>query len=513
MSNDTENIRLIVTKKHKVTLKERLTSCRWQVGYVTCLTLACTMLIRMNMSMVVVCMNPPNMTSTVVINGSNVTVLDDYMKYYVEWDSTMKGLLISGNYIGQVATALTLGSMSGRYSGKYIIATMVLIISLSTAITPGFVFVSEYIVLALRIIVGMATSGLEPCATQLLSNWAPLQERAQMMVLVETARSVGGMANYILAGLLCSIPAIGGWPFIFFVFSGMNLLVLLLWAFMVYDAPNIHPRITASERLYIISQKPSVEQKKSLHIPWLQLLTSKAVWGCVLGFITYGLLFISLAICLPLYFEQVLELDPTLNGFVSALPFVGRIFGAILFGYIADWIFSKRWLSITNLRKMFQVIGLVGAAPFLIWITYLEKDDAPLAVVLMVIYWFILTAMNSGFRVNFADIAPRYAGLLNGICMFLNGFISVFVPIIITAITPNGTAEEWRVVFYGCVGVSIIGALVFVLLASGEEQEWAKEHGVTRDADIIVTNKSITDNGSVHKASLTSESTPLIDNR
>ncbi|XP_033764337.1 uncharacterized transporter slc-17.2-like isoform X2 [Pecten maximus] len=226
MSNDTERVALIVhkEKEYKVTFKERLTSCRWHVGYVTCLTLACTMLMRMNMSMVVVCMNPPNMTTNVVVNGTNVTVVDDYMKYYVQWDSTMEGLLISGNYIGQVVTALTLGTMSGRYSGKYIITSMVLVMAVSTAITPGFVFVSQYTVLALRIIVGMATSGLEPCATQLLSNWAPLQERAQMMVLVETARSVGGMANYILAGLLCSIPFFGGWPFIFFVFNIDNTM-------------------------------------------------------------------------------------------------------------------------------------------------------------------------------------------------------------------------------------------------------------------------------------------------
>ncbi|XP_033764338.1 sialin-like isoform X3 [Pecten maximus] len=247
---------------------------------------------------------------------------------------------------------------------------------------------------------------------------------------------------------------------------------------------------------------------KTLTIPWVRLITSKAVWGCVLGFLTYGLLFISLAICLPLYFEQVLELDPTLNGFVSALPFVGRIFGAILFGYISDWIFSRKWLSITNLRKVFQVTGLVGAAPFLIWITYLGKDDAVLAVILMVVYWFILTAMNSGFRVNFADIAPRFAGLLNGICMCLNGFISVFVPILVTAITPNGTAEEWQVVFYGCVGVSVMGAVVFVLLASGEEQEWAKDTEAISDVEVMVTS-----NNSKVYGSTTADTTPLVDNR
>ncbi|XP_060073440.1 uncharacterized transporter slc-17.2-like [Ylistrum balloti] len=512
MVPDADNIPLINddSREHKVTLKERLTSCRWHVGYVTCLTLACTMLLRINMSMVVVCMNPPNMTSLVVVNGTNYTVVDDYMKYYVEWDSTMEGLLISGNYIGQMITALVLGTMSGRYSSKYIIASMISVMAVSSVLTPAFVFVSDYIVLVLRIIVGMATSGLEPCATQLLSNWAPLNERAQMMVLVETARSLGGMMNYILAGLLCSIPLFGGWPFIFFVFSGLNLLVLILWACLVYDAPSIHPRISTTEKNYIHLHKASVAQNKTLHIPWLQVISSKAVWGCVLGFLTYGFLFISLAICLPLYFEQVLELDSTLNGFASALPFLGRIVGAIIFGYIADWIFCKQWLSITNLRKVFQVTGLIGSAPFLIWITYLGKDDAILAVVLMVVYWFILTAMNSGFRVNFADIAPRYAGLLNGICMCLNGFISIFVPIIVTAITPNGTKEEWRAVFYGCVGVSVVGAVVFVVLASGEEQEWAKDQ--TSDSNLAITdagNKSIDFNPST----TTDESAPLTFNR
>lgn len=76
---------------------------------------------------------------------------------YVEWDSSMAGLLISGYYIGQVFTSLLFGSMSGRLSGKRVVLYLTSIITVTSVLTPAVTFTSPYVVLTTRIIIGIAT--------------------------------------------------------------------------------------------------------------------------------------------------------------------------------------------------------------------------------------------------------------------------------------------------------------------------------------------------------------------
>ncbi|OWF37693.1 uncharacterized transporter slc-17.2-like [Mizuhopecten yessoensis] len=498
------------TQKYGITLMEKLTSCRWHVGFVICLQMSCSMMLRMNMTMVVVCMNPGNMTTTVVQNGSNVTIRDEYLDNYVSWDNTMEGLLISGYYIGLSITSFAFGTLTGKVSVKALITGLTLLIVVTSVLTPVLTFTSPYAVLATRIAIGMAAGGVEPGATQLLSNWAPLPERAQMMVVVESANSIGGILNFLLSGLICSIPVLGGWPFIFYIFGGLNLLALVVWGFVAYDKPSMHPRITPKELEFIENHRIKTRADTKTHIPWLEMMTSSAFWGCVLGFITSGILFMIMAICLPLYIEQVLKFDATLNGVISAIVFVGRLAGAVFFGYLADFVYSKGRLSICNLRKLFQTTGLLGSVPLVIWISFLRESDKLLAIVLITLYWFILSAMNSGFRVNPADIAPRFAGLINGISINLTAVLSAIAPLIVAAVTPNGTAEEWQNVFYSVVGVSVVGAVVFVVLAKGDEQEWAKDPDLVTEEAIRESNKDKAVS-KPHLNGLDSESTPLLN--
>ena len=41
---------------------------------------------------------------------------------------------------------------------------------------------------------------------------------------------------------------------------------------------------------------------------------------------------------------------------------------------------------------------------------------------------------------------------------------------------PQGTREEWQRIFFISGGLYAFGFLMFMTLARGEEQDWAKEH-------------------------------------
>lgn len=58
-------------------------------------------------------------------------------------------------------------------------------------------------------------------------------------------------------------------------------------------------------------------------------------------------------------------------------------------------------------NRVLYLIGMIGSAPFLFGISYLDERQKELAVCLLILYWFIQGAASSGFRANHLDIAPR----------------------------------------------------------------------------------------------------------
>ena len=44
-----------------------------------------------------------------------------------------------------------------------------------------------------------------------------------------------------------------------------------------------------------------------------------------------------------------------------------------------------------------------------------------------------------------------------------------------------GTQEEWRIVFFICGGINLIGAVFYLIFAQGEVQEWAKSKQILND--------------------------------
>ncbi|KAJ8320259.1 hypothetical protein KUTeg_001846 [Tegillarca granosa] len=172
----------------------------------------------------------------------------------------------------------------------------------------------------------------------------------------------------------------------------LTLLCIVPWVTCVYDYPVNHPRITAKEISYIDrNRRQSTSSKKKDSIGIYPLHSSDN------GMKT----------------EVTVLMKPGVhNGMLSSLPFIGRFFGSIVSGILSDFLLVRGYLSITNLRKVFQVFGCIMSAPCLVVVSFLDSDSRVLAVILIVLYWTIHSTTNSAFRVNPLDIAPREKGSL-----------------------------------------------------------------------------------------------------
>ncbi|XP_064611684.1 uncharacterized transporter slc-17.2-like [Liolophura sinensis] len=68
----------------------------------------------------------------------------------------------------------------------------------------------------------------------------------------------------------------------------------------------------------------------------------------------------------------------------------------------------------------------------------------------------------------------RYASVLVGALLTVSGIAGILVPLGVTVLTADGTREQWQLIFIICTVLCVVATLIFSLLGSAEEQNWAK---------------------------------------
>ncbi|CAI9739910.1 Hypothetical predicted protein [Octopus vulgaris] len=100
---------------------------------------------------------------------------------------------------------------------------------------------------------------------------------------------------------------------------------------------------------------------------------------------------------------------------------------------------------------------------------------------------------SGGVIVNNNDIAPSYSGIIFGIANTFATTSGSISPLSAKAFTPNGTQEEWQIVFALNATVCVVSTILYAILARGEIQDWAisEDSGSPVHLDDMNTNKSV----------------------
>ncbi|XP_050412066.2 sialin isoform X3 [Patella vulgata] len=409
--------------------------------------------------------------STLVVD-TNSTKLKTSAMVPKEW----VGVVLSSYFYGYIVTPLLGGLMAQRFGPKMVILVAMLIANVCNGLTPVGIRYRVEVVVAIRIIMGISSGIILPSMQVLWSEWATKSEKARLMAVSSSGINLGNVVATGIAGFLCEIPLDDGWPFIFYVFTLGTIFWMIFWWFAVYNSPDKHPRISEEEKDYIQHDKVKPSKKKILRVPWFKILTSLPFWALLISHCCHSWFLTLFSNFLPIYMNDVLEYDVTDNGIFSALPFITRFFMGLVFASLADFIAERKYLSMTNNRKLFQsILGMIIPAVLIIGLGYLGPDQKALAVALMASASGFQSATMAAFRVNHLDIAPRFAGPISGLTMTVGCAVSIGVPILTTALTPEGTLKQWQTVFYINGGLNLFGAILFGIFGSGKEQEWAKE--------------------------------------
>ncbi|XP_046997066.1 uncharacterized transporter slc-17.2-like [Schistocerca americana] len=390
-----------------------------------------------------------------------------------EWSKAVQGRVLSGFFYGYVASQALGGWASDRWGGKRLFVLGNLLQSVATLLLPAAARLHHDALFALRLLQGLVCGFSLPSVYQLYTRWAAPEERTALMGVAYTGFPLANVVIFPLSGVLCQATALGGWPSIFYVTGAFGFVCSVVCWFLVYENANEHPRISAEEREYLNAVAVK-ETGKPPSIPWGSVLRSGPVMAYLVAHFCYSWGFVTLAVNLPLFMKEVLFFDLHQNGMLSALPYLGVLVVRIIVSLTFTGCQKRTGLSLTNLRKLNHTVGTLGAAASLLGVASLSCQQQFWAVLVLTAGQAVTDlAFTGGYVLSFLDLAPRLAGTLTGAANALGNLPGVLAPTMVGYLTTNGTREEWTVVLYVTAAFYVVGAAVYLVLGSSEQQPWA----------------------------------------
>ncbi|CAM4940543.1 unnamed protein product [Rotaria socialis] len=462
------------------------------------------------------------------------------------WTKNIQGLVLGGYFWGYLITEVPGGYLAGVYGARLIFGGAMIIAGAFSILIPLGARLHWGVVWFLRLIVGLAHGVIWPCMTVIMSHWAPPDERGKLLGFMNAGAQIGNVVTLSIGGLMCSWSFAGGWPLIFYSTGIMGLIWGIFWIFFYTDSPRHQRCISNREKDYIAHATQgqlSNHDKNEFKAPWKAILTSKACWALFITHTCNNWGTYTFLTSIPKYMAEVLKFDIKSNGLLSSLPYIIFWLNINISGAVADMIIRKKFLTRTQTRKLFNVLGNLFPALFVIGLAFMTCKTKYFAVALLTIgVTFTGCCYGGGFMLTANDIAPAYAGIIFGIsntfatlpgiispyivgaltekvnvffvyfsgCCYGGGFMltandiapayagiifgisntfatlpGIISPYIVGALTEKD-AYNWRYVFFICAVIYIIGMITFLFIGSGDIQSWA----VKRRAESITPEET-----------------------
>ena len=393
------------------------------------------------------------------IDRVNISVAVLAMQEQYHWSETTKGLILSAFFFGYLALMPTSGWLANRLGGRRVLGFAVLWWSLWTLLTPPAAAISLTALIIARVAMGMGEAATFPAIYNLYSHWVPTAERSRAVSLLVAGIPLGTLFALTTTGWLINGY---GWPVVFYLFGAIGFLWCLVWFPNSYDRPSAHPALAPEERRLLDACAP--KEATQSPVPWRQILSAPPVWALIFNHFCANWVFYMLLAWLPSYFRTVLGLSIAKSGLYSAGPWLTMFLMGTASGWLADRLI-KRGADLTTVRKTMQIVGLLGAAGFML--AARDVTSPQMAFALMCGALGTLSFTWSGFLPNHLEIAPRYADVVMGLTNTA-GTIPGVIGVAVTGWMVD-TTGSYTSPFALAAAVNVLGAVVWFLFGTAKK--------------------------------------------
>ncbi|XP_043462317.1 sialin isoform X2 [Leptopilina heterotoma] len=467
-------------------------SCRSVLWILVFCGFAMNYMLRINLNLAIVTMVVPHSRSIAAIecgfpiefNETTIppTTTTKSSEYLFEdrfkWNEYDQSLALGSYYWLHWLSQLPGGLLARRYGTKIIFGWANLLTALVGLMIPFATNYHLYALVFLRVIQGFVAGVIWPAMHDMTARWIPPQERSKF-VSSYLGSSVGAAITYPLCALVITWF---NWHAAFYVTSILGIIWFVFWHFLVFDSPSEHPRISSSEKRFIIESLPLSSREEN--VPWRRILTSGPLWIAIIA--QYGTTwgFLTFMTQAPSYFNYIHGWNINTTGVLSGLPHVLRMLFSYIFGMLSDWLLKTKKLTLTEVRKLATFMCTIFQG-FLTLGLGSSGCHSNLAIIFMMTGTAVNGAVSSGTLATFVDLSSNYASVILGFCNLIaasSGFLS---PLLVGLLTTNNvstsrilfsnfqqTVESWRMVFSISSILLLVSGFIFMLFGTSEEQSW-----------------------------------------
>ena len=190
------------------------------------------------------------------------------------WDEAEQGIILGMFFYGYVLTQLPGGRLAELFGGKWLFGVGVLVTAVFTLLTPLAASYAKhhnlYLLYAVRIIEGLGEGVTFPAMLAMLARWSAPHERSRFTAFSYAGAAFGTVIAMPACGYLCEYV---NWESVFYVFGAFGVVWFIVWAFLVFDGPDVHPRISQQEKdfLEVNQQNKIVMSMTFFSLHWLNV--------------------------------------------------------------------------------------------------------------------------------------------------------------------------------------------------------------------------------------------------
>ncbi|MFF4159213.1 MFS transporter [Streptomyces sp. NPDC001678] len=212
------------------------------------------------------------------------------------------------------------------------------------------------LVIAARLLLGVAEGPAMVGASKATAAWFPLSERGMATAMFDGATK---LANMVAFPVLAFVMSEWGWRAGFLFSAALSLAFTAVW-WWGYRDPSAHPRLGLREREYILAggARDAEHDGGALR----RALRSRTVWALALGFACYGYTINVVLTWMPQFFQTEFEVRLLDSGLYSMVPWgVATAAELVVGGWLVDRL-VRRGRDPRRVRKTVLLTGLALGA-------------------------------------------------------------------------------------------------------------------------------------------------------
>jgi ACS family hexuronate transporter-like MFS transporter len=249
-----------------------------------------------------------------------------------------------------------------------------------------------------RFCLGLGEAANFPASVKAVAEWFPKRQRALANGVFNSGTNVGVMLSF---GIVW-VSQVLGWQAAFILTGAAGFLWLGLWTWL-YRAPAEHPRLSAEEKSFILSDNEPAPRNPT--IPWTALLRYRQAWAFFLAKMMTDPVWWFYLYWLPSYLAKERGVTGVTGATYLLAPYTAATVGGVIAGWLSGFLVKRGWSA----GRARLTVMLICAAGMPAAIAAVLARDNTTALILISIATGCHQAWGANLFTIPSDMFPKYA--------------------------------------------------------------------------------------------------------